>query len=322
MSDPVYPTHLDLDSWGDLLALLSQASQGPWIWRGQANYSWSLLTKLGRDLRRVDPNHEKDWRDLENSAIGYFVDRATGVVPLTPDEHDVLGWLSLMQHYGAPTRLLDWSFSPFVALYFAYEQPLELDAALYFLDPYFARRVNVAVLFPKPWDFLGVMRHSLTDKDGKQTISYPARDQYRRDHENKILRWAIEAGSKCPLPTIPFQLDDRMRAQQAVLTLMGDVDVEVDMWFDKEKWEWPEPMPGGMIAGTDSTIWPLAEPGQLIRKIRLRPEWREQVLTTLAAMGISASTLFPGLDGIGRATSGHLLSGKLANRDLLTGIIM
>lgn len=52
-----------------------------------------------------------------------------------PISADALGWLFLMQHYRLPTRLLDWSQSPLVALYFALEEPDDNDAAVWALSP-------------------------------------------------------------------------------------------------------------------------------------------------------------------------------------------
>ena len=54
-----------------------------------------------------------------------------------PDEADLAGWLSLMQHYRLPTRLLDWSFSPLIAAYFsvAGANDADEDACIWALAP-------------------------------------------------------------------------------------------------------------------------------------------------------------------------------------------
>lgn len=53
-----------------------------------------------------------------------------------PDEKDYLQWLALMQHHGAPTRLLDVTRSLFVALFFAVTHNDDVDGVIYaFFDP-------------------------------------------------------------------------------------------------------------------------------------------------------------------------------------------
>src|SRR5271166_5372625 len=111
---------LELPSWAEFVSEMALDDAANWIFRGQSDASRTLSTTLQRALKKrhvEDPSYRAH---VENSSIGFFKDRSRLHLPNTPDEQDILGWLALMQHYGAPTRLQDWTLSPFVAAYFAY----------------------------------------------------------------------------------------------------------------------------------------------------------------------------------------------------------
>jgi hypothetical protein len=116
-----------LGSWTEFVSKFALEDAANRIFRGQGDATWPLSTTLQRALetRRVeDPSYRAH---VENSSIGFFKDRSRLHLPTVPDEQDLLGWLALMQHYGAPTRLQDWTLSPFVAAYFAYREDPKAD---------------------------------------------------------------------------------------------------------------------------------------------------------------------------------------------------
>jgi len=92
-----------------------------YIWRGQRDAEWGLESGLDRQLagltsperRTAARNH---LRHFQQSARG-----RRGPNPVKIDDDNE--WWALGQHHGLATPLLDWTESPFVALYFAFEKP-------------------------------------------------------------------------------------------------------------------------------------------------------------------------------------------------------
>ena len=129
---PAY-RELRLDSWDAFHALVTGPELAAWAFRGQANVDWPLACSLHRHLLafRVDP---RAWRAQEERILRIFRRKAPNHLDHVPAPDDHFQWLALMEHHGAPTRLLDLTWSPWVAAFFALE-PATGDAAVWALDP-------------------------------------------------------------------------------------------------------------------------------------------------------------------------------------------
>ena len=115
-------------SWTEAKRLLAKYGQSQ-LFRGQANAEWLLRTSLERCSFFAKSYHvERDvLEDFQRAAVSYQEIRHL------PAKDDYVSWLAIMQHYGAPTRLLDFTESPFVASYFALENATE-NCAVWTID--------------------------------------------------------------------------------------------------------------------------------------------------------------------------------------------
>ncbi|MEO7650617.1 MAG: FRG domain-containing protein, partial [Bryobacteraceae bacterium] len=92
-----------------------------WIFRGQSNSTWGLTTSMERLRFRYSSTSNKalSGEKAEALLLREFKRHYHRYTDPTPDLRDDLEWLAIMQHHGAPTRLLDWTFSEYIALFFA-----------------------------------------------------------------------------------------------------------------------------------------------------------------------------------------------------------
>jgi hypothetical protein len=134
-------TQDEVTKWQDFLTLLPKFPPAlppgvTYLFRGQADAGWHLTPSLLR-TRGIDVTLEaRDLLKTEDVALQEFESQAHLWIPfaILTKEHGLVDKWSVMQHYGAPTRLLDWTRSAYVAAYFAVESQEEKPGAVWVVN--------------------------------------------------------------------------------------------------------------------------------------------------------------------------------------------
>lgn len=226
-------------------------------YRGVSNCSYKLLPRaLNKSLCKVyDDNFDSPVYRFRNEASGYLRNTCGG---------DHLLWMQYAQHYGVPTRLLDFSQNPLVALYFAC-QNLKVDGAMWIIN--------------------------VDSYDCVTTIEYMEKHNIRSwksdEHLNLVLNSMTPKDIK-PIYFIPEYIDVRMNAQASRFMLWPN------QRFDFEKILKPRDY---MDFNTDSEQ---NQFGEFALKLIIPKENKKKILEELDLLGINEKNLFPGLDSIGK----------------------
>src|SRR5436190_8115233 len=122
-----------VESWEAFLQHITKPPYSNWAFRGERDERWPLYSSLSRYLQNFGVAPQA-WPEQERRILRIFKRKAHQFLEKPPEPDDDFQWLALMQHHGAPTRLIDFTWSPNVAAFFALERATG-DAAVWAVNP-------------------------------------------------------------------------------------------------------------------------------------------------------------------------------------------
>jgi len=223
------------------------------LFRGHADVSWKLEPSFARIANKKGLDRIKALQ-MEREIVNKFSISASKLLPIemtidltlarfkSTHGHgiDFMGWFSVMQHFSAPTRTLDWTTSPWVALYFACCEQEECDGAIWIVD------------------FRKATEHAERKLNGRNFVSLMT------DPESPDI----------VVLTMAFNSNERIEAQQARFSVCTNPLISHESQLNEN----------------DSLI-----------KIDIPRKLKPAIFRELNQMNITAKTLFPGIDGLGKS---------------------
>jgi hypothetical protein len=235
-----------------------------WAFRGEADAERILRPGIERNASKPQLAERYALREFKRRAHHYLRD--------LPNDEDDLEWLALMQHHGAPTRLLDWTKSSYVAAFFAAESaaaPKRIAAdpdrpsrpfAIWAVDETLVKSEAAAML-------------GLANDDN---------DFSSRKNFSKVFEESQPDGLYLTISVQPYRMNERLTIQQGIFLCANNPLMGFHRCLKSLL----------LYAGKKNDA-----PNQLLHKLVVSSEARLDVLRILNKMNINRSTLFPGLDG-------------------------
>lgn len=254
------------------------------IFRGMSNKEWSLLPGIFREYSEPQKSsvvmnasiEGRIYAKNEHEIIAHFKKEAGGFLPNIPQTDDFV-WMQYAQHFGVPTRLLDFTANPLIALYFCCRSESMADGVIWIIN---------ALPFHR-WSgsdgFCEMYGPDCTKENMIAAIMKSIKDS--SDNDGDCLE------KKLPITFIPAYIDQRMSAQSSRFLLWGENESPLEKMIDDSNKM--SPLPRGVT-------FRVVNDQRFLANIIVSGEEKHSIMRELDLLGINEKTVFPGLDGIGR----------------------
>jgi len=203
-------TEVDIRDSEHLIRVINELPNS-FIYRGHADSSWKLESTLERTIGEKWSSELA--RKFEDHYLNLFKSKYHIYNGHEHEPKSKLAWLSVMQHYGAPTRLIDFTESPYVALYFAleaYNPLLRNDLAIYAIDYNSIMDESLAFISKRDSSFKKT-RHEIIGKQDELFDDVVDRFSYE-------VVWITE----------PLELNARIDRQSGTFLISGDKEKRIE----------------------------------------------------------------------------------------------
>jgi len=250
---------IEVQSWSELMDALFHDSWSRGLQRFRSSYVYRGLEdktyELTSTLNRLGESH------LEKHLLRNFRKYSQ----IEDENKSIWNWLALAQHHGLPTRLLDWTYSPLVALHFATANFMHFDKD----------GMIWAVNYVDTKEYLPDQLVSIIDDEGSHIFTAEMLDRA----VSSIPELQTLKKEDFAVFFEPPSLDQRIVNQYAVFSMMSNPNRTISEW----------------LSTTEVRYFRIVIPSDLKWEIRDK----------LDQSNINERVLFPGLDGLARWLKRH-----------------
>ena len=293
-----------LEQWNDI-SILNPRFLAGFVFRGMGDYKWHIESSLERMIKRYHPisdiAHEVYPQGYEIDMLKEFQWKYPKYSKNNiPQSDDVIEWLSIMQHYGSPTRMVDFTCSPYIALFMAMDSSGEKhDASIWCLNEIILRNILC-----EEYENRNDIR--ISGISNQKSVIY--------NEANQLINDSINGTRKSFNHNVylvqPHKVNDRILVQQGLFAIPEKIGVPFeDNLFSLVGNREPDIVPFKDVIDYSNSEKMFQPYDYFLIKIRIPLKFRLDITKSLCLMNISSETMYPGLEGLGKSLNRQRYTG-------------